>query len=110
MISSSLRLFLSYLTKDTAFANVIGVMRIHNPTSADGSNTAYPKTFRIPQPGKQDPYFGLSRSWYYNAEVNGQLSLIRLRQKGKSRGVTLIDFSQVESLINNNMTKGQENE
>lgn len=47
----------------------------------------HPITYRLPSKGT-DPYFGLTRSFYYAAETQGRLTLIRLRSKGKSRGVT----------------------
>jgi hypothetical protein len=58
-----------------------------------------PITFRLPRVGQRDPYFGLSRSWYYAAEADGRLSLIRLREKGKSRGTTLIPSAGVLALL-----------
>lgn len=58
----------------------------------------HPITYRLPSKGT-DPYFGLTRSFYYAAETQGRLTLIRLRSKGKSRGVTLVDFQEVRSLV-----------
>ena len=42
----------------------------------------------------------MSRSWYYAKETAGQLQLTRLRDKGKKRGVTLIQTAQVLALLN----------
>ena len=79
-----------------------------NPASGTSVNTDVPKqqqllpvTFRLPRTGERDPIFGLSRSWYYSAESNGRLNLIRLREKGKARGTTLASTEQILSLIQN---------
>lgn len=82
-------------------------MDIPKQTTAIGTpaNTGSPKlqelpiTFRLPKVGQRDPYFGLSRSWYYAAEADGRLSLIRLREKGKTRGTTLIPSAGVLTAI-----------
>lgn len=57
-----------------------------------------PYTFRLPTRGV-DPYYGLTRAWYYSAESKGLLNLVRLRDRGKKRGVTLIRYEQVKALI-----------
>ena len=59
---------------------------------------SHPVTFRLPSKGT-DPYFGLTRSFYYAAESQGLLNLIRLRSKGKRRGVTLVRATDVLALI-----------
>jgi hypothetical protein len=46
-----------------------------------------------------DPHFGLSRAWYYAAEQKGLIKLIRLRDRGKLRGVTLVPYDAVKKLI-----------
>jgi hypothetical protein len=58
-----------------------------------------PVTFRLPKAGQRDEHFQCSRAWYYSAEADGRLSLIRLREKGKSRGVTLVSTAQVLALL-----------
>lgn len=57
-----------------------------------------PEFFRVPQKGG-DPYFGLSRTYYYNLEVQGKLKLVRLLSNGNTRGVTLIQYAKVAELI-----------
>ena len=57
-----------------------------------------PEFFRLPHRGG-DPHFGLSRAWYYLAEKRGILKLIRLRDRGKLRGVTLVPYDEVVKLI-----------
>jgi hypothetical protein len=77
-----------------------------NPALGTSANTGGPKpnstlpvTFRLPRSGERDPYFGLSRSWFYSAEENGRIKLIRLREKGKTRGTTLVPTEDVLGLI-----------
>ena len=57
-----------------------------------------PVTFRLPPKGV-DPHFGFTRSWYYQAEAEGRLTLIRVRSRGKARGVTLVPYAEVKALI-----------
>ncbi len=57
-----------------------------------------PEFFRLPKSGG-DPYFGLGRSYYYEGEKNGNWRLIRLRQRGKLRGVTLVPYDAVAAFI-----------
>jgi hypothetical protein len=57
-----------------------------------------PEFFRLPTDGP-DPYFGLTRSWYYSAEKLGKLRLVRLRDRGKLRGVTLVPYDAVSAFI-----------
>lgn len=64
------------------------------------SHQSLPITFRIPRAGRRDSVFNLTRSWYYAQEAAGKLSLIRLRDKGKTRGCTLVRVADVEALIN----------
>ena len=58
-----------------------------------------PVTFRIPTLGARDPYFNLPRSKYYQLEDEGRLKLIRLREKNKKRGTTLVLFADVLRLL-----------
>lgn len=58
-----------------------------------------PITFRLPSLGGRDPYFNLPRSKYYELENQGALKLIRLRDKGKKRGTTLVPFAEVMRVI-----------
>jgi hypothetical protein len=57
-----------------------------------------PVTFRLPACGG-DPHFGLTKSFYYGLEAKGLIELLRLRGKGKKRGVTLVPFQAVKALI-----------
>jgi hypothetical protein len=69
------------------------------PSHGSPKLTDLPITFRLPKVGGRDPYFGLSRAWYYKAELDGRITLIRLCEKGKKRGTTLIPSSQVLALL-----------
>lgn len=55
--------------------------------------------FRLPQPGKRDPFFGLSRGWYYKAHAAGEIRMIAVRQRGALRGVRLVVYDSVCAYI-----------
>lgn len=56
--------------------------------------------FRLPQPGKRDPYFGLSRGWYYyKAAELGEIRMVSVRQRGALRGVRLVVYDSVADYI-----------
>jgi hypothetical protein len=63
-----------------------------------------PETFRLPRFGG-DPFFGFSRSFYYQGEQRGYWRLIRIRDRGKLRGVTLVPFDQVAAFIRKEAAK-----
>jgi hypothetical protein len=67
---------------------------------ADRPSQSRPEFFRLPKSGG-DPYFGLGRSYYYEGEKQGYWRLIRIRQRGKLRGVTLVPYDTVASFIRN---------
>ena len=59
-----------------------------------------PETFRLPKPNSGgDPFFHFSRSFYYEGEKRGYSRLIRIRERGKLRGVTLVPFDAVASFV-----------
>jgi hypothetical protein len=58
-----------------------------------------PVTYRLPKAGERDVYFNLPRATYYALEADGQLQLIRLRQKGRRRGTTLVSTADVLAII-----------
>jgi hypothetical protein len=62
-------------------------------------NPIRPVTFRLPKPGQRDPYFGLSRSKYYELEKAGKIQMRRLCDRGNIRGTTLIIFDQVLNYV-----------
>ena len=61
-----------------------------------------PEFFRLPKHGV-DPYFGLGRSFYYEAEARGWFKFVRLRKRGKQRGVTLVPFDAVAQFVRKQM-------
>lgn len=65
--------------------------------------TLEPTTYRLPQPGDGDRYFGFSRSFYYNGEAKGWWRLIRIRDEGKNRGVTLVPYKDVLRFVQSQM-------
>jgi hypothetical protein len=62
---------------------------------------------RLPKPGTGDPYFGFSRSFYYQAEARGWLKLIRIRAKDKERGVTLVPYADVFAFVQKQQSEAQ---
>ena len=62
------------------------------------ANVSRPEFFRLPSTGG-DPFFGLTRSYYYEGENRGYWRLVRLRERGKQRGVTLIPFDAIASFV-----------
>ncbi len=57
------------------------------------------KPARPAKPAQCDPYFGFSRSYYYEGEKRGYWKLIRIRDDGKDRGVTLVPYAAVAALV-----------
>ena len=57
-----------------------------------------PEFFRLPSV-RGDPYFGLSRAFYYNGEKRGWWKLHRIRENGKRRGVTLVPYEDVLAFV-----------
>lgn len=60
--------------------------------------------FRLPATGKRDPYFGLSRGWYYKAADLGEIKMVALRQRGALRGVRLVVYDSVCDYIRRSAT------
>ena len=57
-----------------------------------------PEAYRLPIKGG-DKYFGLTRSWYYQAEKEGLIRLVRIRTRGRLRGITLVPYDDVAALV-----------
>lgn len=68
------------------------------PTSEASAGASRPEFFRLPKSGG-DPYFGLGRSYYYQGEERGYWQLVRIRERGKLRGVTLVPYDAVASFL-----------
>ena len=68
------------------------------PSKGERTNTVRPEFFRLPQTGG-DPFFGLTRAYYYGEEKAGRLKLVRLRKPGAERGVTLVPYARISTLV-----------
>jgi hypothetical protein len=66
------------------------------------TTTSGPKTFRLPKSGG-DPFFGITRSYYYRGEQLGYWQLIRIREVGKRRGLTLVPYDAVAAFVRKQM-------
>jgi hypothetical protein len=69
-----------------------------NPPSPE-TTTRRVEFFRLPGPGKRDPFFGLSRGWYYKAESLGEIKMISVRRRNALRGVRLVVYDSVADHI-----------
>jgi len=58
-----------------------------------------PEFYRLPKGGGGDPYFGFTRTFYYEGEARGYWKLVRIRERGKLRGITLVPFDMVSSFV-----------
>jgi hypothetical protein len=76
------------------------------PIGETSANVSRPEFFRLPATGG-DPFFGLTRSFYYEGEHRGYWRLVRLRERGKQRGVTLIPFDAVAKFVRDQMLKAE---
>jgi hypothetical protein len=65
-----------------------------------------PECFRLPPHG-QDPFFGFSRSFYYNGEKRGWWKLVRIREEGKDRGITLVPYEPVLAFVRAQMEEAE---
>ncbi len=75
------------------------------PIRETSANVSHPEFYRLPTTGG-DPFFGLTtRSFYYEGEHRGYWRLVRLRERGKQRGVTLIPFDAVAKFVRDQMLK-----
>src|SRR5215467_8403750 len=72
------------------------------PCLAPAHEAQQPECFRLPKSGG-DPYFGFTRSFYYEGENRGYWRLVRIRERGKLRGVTLVPYDSVAAFIRKQM-------
>jgi hypothetical protein len=63
------------------------------------ATTHHVEFFRLPAPGKRDPFFGLSRGWYYKAESLGEIKMVAVRHRNALRGVRLVVYDSVADHI-----------
>ena len=66
-----------------------------------------PEFYRLPKSSGGDPYFGFTRSFYYEGENRGYWKLVRIRERGKLRGVTLVSFDAVAAFVRKQMQAGE---
>ena len=85
--------------------NVSKLVEQPRSEGADGPSQTRPEFFRLPKCGG-DPYFGLGRSYYYKGEKHGYWRLVRIRQRGKLRGVTLVSYDAVAAFVRKQMEAG----
>jgi hypothetical protein len=72
------------------------------PREAAASASQRPEFFRLPKLGG-DPHFGFTRSFYYEGENRGYWKLARIREWGKLRGVTLVNYDAVAKFVREQM-------
>jgi hypothetical protein len=72
------------------------------PSQAALSASQRPETFRLPKSGG-DPFFGFGRSFYYRGEQLGYWRLVRIRERGKMRGITLVPYDAVAAFVRKQM-------
>jgi len=72
------------------------------PREATSSTPERPEFFRLPKSGG-DPYFGFGRSFYYTGEARGYWRLVRIRERGKRRGITLVNYDAVSTFVRSQM-------
>jgi hypothetical protein len=58
-----------------------------------------PEFYRLPKGSGGDPFFGFSRTFYYEGEKRGYWKLARIRDRGKLRGVTLVPYDAIADFI-----------
>jgi len=80
--------------------NIVTLAQQPRSEGADRPSQSRPEFFRLPKSGG-NPYFGLGRSYYYEGEKQGYWHLVRIRQRGKLRGVTLVPYDAVVAFIRN---------
>jgi hypothetical protein len=68
-----------------------------------GETPSRPEFYRLPKGGGGDPFFGFTRTFYYEGEKRGYWKLARIRERGKLRGVTLVPFDAVKSFVNSHL-------
>ncbi|HVW20597.1 MAG TPA: hypothetical protein VHC86_05235 [Opitutaceae bacterium] len=78
-------------------------MNSENPIHGQEPAAQRVEFFRLPPPGKRDPFFGLSRGWYYKAFAAGEIKMVALRQRDAVRGVTLVVYDSVAAYIRRSM-------
>jgi hypothetical protein len=73
------------------------------PLSEAAARASRPEFYRLPKGGGGDPFFGFTRSYYYEGEERGYWKLARIRERGKLRGVTLVPYDVVAAFVRSKM-------
>jgi hypothetical protein len=76
------------------------------PLIEAAAGASRPEFFRLPSVGG-DPFFGFTRSFYYEGESRGYWKLARIRERGKLRGVTLVPYDAVSAFIRAQMERAK---
>jgi len=66
--------------------------------AAAGQPPVHAEFISLPSRGG-DSVCGLSRSWWYLADKNGLIQLVRIRQRGAKRGRVLLPVDQAIALV-----------
>ena len=72
----------------------------YHATSSQAATSVRPEFVTLPSRGG-DAVCNLSRSWWYAAEADGLIRLVRLRKKGGLRGRVLLPVDKAVALIEN---------
>jgi hypothetical protein len=78
------------------------VTSIIEASSEAALSASRPETFRLPKPNSGGD------SFYYRGEELGYWRRIRIRERGKQRGVTLVPFDAVARFVREQMEGGNE--
>jgi hypothetical protein len=62
-----------------------------------------PEFYRLPKGSGGDSFFHLTRTFYYEGERRGYWKLVRIRERGKLRGVTLVPYDAVAAFVRSQM-------
>jgi hypothetical protein len=73
----------------------------------EASLAARPEFYRLPKGSGGNPFFHLTRTFYYEGEKRGYWRLARIRDRGKLRGVTLVPYDTVASFVRSQMEQAQ---
>lgn len=65
---------------------------------APANETTRPEFIRLPTKGR-DPFFGLTRSYFYQLIERGQIESFTLRERGKKNGCRLVSYDSVRDFI-----------
>jgi hypothetical protein len=90
------------MTRKSSGGQVAETTTAPSREAAASASQQRPEFFRLPKLGV-DPYFGFGRSFYYRAEQLGYWRLVRIRERGKVRGITLVPYDAVAKFVRSQM-------